>query len=383
MRNLYGILFIVLSIAALVGLKKYQSQSSTVIVEASSPEQSILYDTVLASGSIAFKNEIEIRTEITGLVKEVFFEEGDSIVEGDLLLKLDDTAYLAQVKSTTALLAANEIEKSSATEQLRELNRRFDNQNRLLKQGLIQEDSLEQLRSDLNIAKFNVELTNANLKRNQAELIRVQDLLSKTRFVAPISGLLTSVDIEEGETVIAGTTNIMGSSLMTLSDTSEILAEIRVNESDIAAIHSGQKVNVFVASHPKTPVTGKIVKIGSKAKVLGQTRGLSFKVKVALDKTDVILFSGTSCRAEIIVSETEKTLNLPIAALQQDDGGDFVWVVAEGGLLKKSFVTRGLMTDTHVAVLSGITATDQVVIGPGRTMVGLSDGQKVSLRTAL
>lgn len=374
-----GVALVITSLFGLLGLKSYQASHNVLEVEVTKPDKGMLYDTVLASGSIAYKNEIEIRTEVTGLVTKVYFEEGEFVSQGDLLLQLDDTAYKAQENSASAALSAQKTEVEAAEERLRELNRRFENQSSLVNQGFVQLEMLEQLRSDTKIANINVNLARANLKRTSAELERVKDLLNKTRFVAPMSGLLTSVDIEVGETVIAGTTNIIGSSLITLSDTSMVLAEIRVSESDIADIHLGQSVNVFAASHPKTAIAGKITKIGSTAKVLGQTRGLSFKVDVALEPTSFELFSGTSCRAEVIISERLQTLNLPIAAIRQDQEQDFVWIMSENKA-KKRAVTIGLSTDTHLAILSGLSADDEVLIGPGRALASLTEGTRIAMR---
>ena len=90
------------------------------------------------------------------------------------------------------------------------------------------------------------------MQQSQAQQQQVIETLAKTEFRAPIDGVMVSVDVKAGETVIPGTINIIGSDLMTLADTSAILAELRVDEADIHAIKLGQAATVFAAAAPET-----------------------------------------------------------------------------------------------------------------------------------
>ncbi|MFM9481379.1 efflux RND transporter periplasmic adaptor subunit, partial [Streptomyces scabiei] len=88
-----------------------------------------------------------------------------------------------------------------------------------------------------------------------------------------------------GETVIAGTTNIIGSDLMLVADPSAILAELRVDETDIAGIKLDQHADIYAAAYPNQPFTGKVINIGTSAKNQAGSQGLSFRVKVLLNNT--------------------------------------------------------------------------------------------------
>ena len=190
------------------------------------------------------------------------------------------------------------------------------------------------------------------------------------------------MDIKPGETVIAGTTNIVGSDLMVLADTGALLAELRVDEADITRIRTGQRVEVFAATAPNDPVAGKVVHIGSSARQIGSAEGLAFRVKVLLDDTDTDLAPGVSCRAEIVTAQGEPSINVPVAAVRRDDDGQFVWRLDTDGTVRRTAVEPGLSNDVEQALRSGLEAGQRVVTGPGRTLAQLSDGQRVTLREA-
>ena len=209
-----------------------------------------------------------------------------------------------------------------------------------------------------------------------------QDRLNKSVFKAPMSGLLASVNIKEGETVIAGTTNIIGSDLMLVADPSAILAELRVDETDIASIKLHQKANIYAAAYPNNPFTGTVINIGTSAKNQPGSQGLSFKVKVLLDATDRQLYAGMSCRAEIATSIAENGLKLPIEAIQKQDDSTFVWRLNNDNSVSKVTVAVGISSDIEQAITEGLNEGDKIVIGPARPISTLKEGDTVKVKAA-
>ena len=195
-----------------------------------------------------------------------------------------------------------------------------------------------------------------------------------------MSGLLASVNIKEGETVIAGTTNIIGSDLMLVADPSAILAELRVDETDIASIKLNQQADIYAAAYPNKPFSGKVINIGTSAKNQPGSQGLSFRVKVLLDPTDRQLYAGMSCRAEIATSIAENSLKLPIEAIQKEEGKTFVWRLNSDNTVSKVIVSVGISSDIEQAITEGLSKGDNVVIGPARPISKLQEGDVVSLK---
>jgi HlyD family secretion protein len=371
------ILFIIIS--ALVGLvswKKYQGNHQSVQVSTELVSQKVLSDTILASGNLIFNSQIQIRSQVTGIVTQVLVEEGDLVQQGQILMQLDQTAFAADVANAQATVNAQNIAIEQATEFKRDIERRLQRKNTLFQQQLIGQEDIDTLTSQNTIASIKVKAAKARLNQKKANLALAQDRLTKTTFVAAIDGLISAVDVKPGETVIAGTTNIIGSALMTLADPATILAELRIDEADINNVQKGQVVEVFAAATPKNPIVGEIINIGTSARTNANGQGLHFRVKALLNPGKR-LYPGMSCRAEIITAQAEPSLSVPIGAIQSNDSKNYVWLVKNNTAVKQS-VHLGMSTDTDQAITSGLQLNDIVITGPNRTIKSLTDGAGVS-----
>ena len=371
------ILFIIIS--ALVGLvswKKYQGNHQSVPVSTEPVMQKVLSDTILASGNLIFNSQIQIRSQVTGIVTQVLVEEGDLVQQGQILMQLDQTAFAADVANAQATVNAQNIAIEQATEYQRDIERRLQRKNVLFKQQLVGQETIDSLVSQNVIAGIKVKAATARLNQKKASLALAQDRLTKTTFVAAIDGLISAVDVKPGETVIAGTTNIIGSALMTLADPATILAELRIDEADINNVKKGQVVEVFAAATPKKSILGEIINIGTSARTNTNGQGLHFRVK-ALLSTEKRLYPGMSCRAEIITAQAEPSLSVPIGAIQASNSENYVWLVKNNRAIKQ-VVHLGMSTDTDQAITSGLQLNDTVITGPNRTIRSLTNGVEVS-----
>jgi HlyD family secretion protein len=351
-------------------------------VDVAKVERGALNDTALASGNLVYETQIQLRSEVTGRVAEVLVEEGQRVQRGDLLMRLDQEAFQADLDSADAGVRSAEIEIRSRRARLADLSRQLDRQRTLRERGLVGQDGFEQLQSQHEIARIAVEAGEQTLAQAQAQRELSRDRLQRTLFTAPIDGVMISVDIKPGETVIAGTTNIVGSDLMVLADPKVLLAELRVDEADIARIRLDQAVQVFAAAHPNTPLTGKVVQIGTSARAQGVSQSLSFKVQVQIDATELVLHPGMSCRAEIETAQGEPGLNVPVAAVRKDGEQHYVWRVGAEDSAQRVAVEVGMANDFSQEVRGELKEGDRVVTGPGRVLAGLTDGQRLRIREA-
>lgn len=373
---IFGVIVAVL--VGMISLSQYRKQQQTTTVTTALVAEGSLADSILASGNLEFNTQIQIRSEVTGRVLDVLVEEGDMVEKGQILMRLDSTAFEADVSRTRALVRSQQIDIERARAQLADLQRQFARQQQMYNSGLIQQETIDSLQSQLDIARINIEAAEAALQQGEASLAMAEDNLSKTIYRAPISGLLSTVDIKPGETVIAGSTNIIGSPLMTLADPSAILAELRVDEADIANVHLGQRAEIFAAAYPHQAIHGEVIQIATSARYMNQSQSLSFRVKVLLQPEDIALYPGMSCRAEIILSQQDNSLQVPIAAVQRNHDEYFVWAVQDEQAVKKT-VTLGMATDIAQEVLSGLQLGDEVIVGPARAMLGLSEGRRLTI----
>jgi len=377
-------IIITLAVGAFIALivsKQISGDEKQAEVNIAQVELGDIADSIMASGNLVFNTQVQLRSEVTGRVDKIFVQEGQGVKQGDMLMRLDTTAFESEVTRSKAILRATEIEIKHNKTRLANLERQLKRQKDLYDVGLGNQESYENIESARDLAKIDIESRIESYNQAQASLQIAQDRLSKSVFRAPMSGLLASVNIKEGETVIAGTTNIIGSDLMLVADPSAILAELRVDETDIASIKLNQKANIYAAAYPNKPFSGTVINIGTSAKNQAGSQGLSFKVKVLLDTTERQLYAGMSCRAEIATSIAENGLKLPIEAIQKEDDKTFVWRLNSDNTVSKIAVTVGISSDIEQAITDGLNEGDKIVIGPARPVSLLTEGDVVKLKS--
>ena len=377
-------IIITLAVGAFIALivsKQISGDEKQAEVNIAQVELGDIADSIMASGNLVFNTQVQLRSEVTGRVDKIFVQEGQGVKQGDMLMRLDTTAFESEVTRSKAILRATEIEIKHSRTRLTNLERQLKRQKDLYDVGLGNQESYENIESARDLAKIDIESRIESYNQAQASLQIAQDRLSKSVFRAPMSGLLASVNIKEGETVIAGTTNIIGSDLMLVADPSAILAELRVDETDIASIKLNQKANIYAAAYPNKPFSGTVINIGTSAKNQAGSQGLSFKVKVLLDTTERQLYAGMSCRAEIATSIAENGLKLPIEAIQKEDDKTFVWRLNSDNTVSKIAITVGISSDIEQAITDGLNEGDKIVIGPARPVSLLTEGDVVKLKS--
>ena len=376
-------IIITLAIAAFIALivsKQITGDEKAPEVNVAQVEQGSIADSIMASGNLVFNTQVQLRSEVTGRVDKVFVEEGQSVKQGDILMRLDTTAFESEVTRNKAVLRASEIEIKHSKTRLLNFERQLKRQKELYDVGLAGQEVYENLRNARDLAKIDIEARVESYNQAKASLSIAEDRLSKSVFRAPMSGLLASVNIKEGETVIAGTTNIIGSDLMLVADPSAILAELRVDETDIAGIKLDQHADIYAAAYPNQPFTGKVINIGTSAKNQAGSQGLSFRVKVLLDNTDRQLYAGMSCRAEIATSIAVDGLKLPIEAVQKEGDKTFVWRLNDDNTVSKAYVQVGISSDIEQAITQGLNKGERIVIGPARPISKLKENDTVKVK---
>jgi len=370
-------------------LSKFGGGQDAKQVELAEAEYRLIKSSILASGTLAFREQIELTPEVIGQVVTVHVEESDAVRRGDLVITLDPKTYQAQVDQAAAATRMQAIAIERQKLLIENLEERYQRQASIYERGLVDEDSFELLQNQLALARVDLRSYQESLSQARAALSQAEELLAKTRITSPIDGIVIQIDVEEGETVIAGTTNIPGSTMMVIADPSETLTEVRVDEADIAQVEIGQQADIFAAAYPDTALPGTVQTIAAVARQTPGQQSLSFLVKILLDEQrDLKILPGMSVRADIYTQSSEETLAVPIQAVRYDDEADedggegdqgdaaFVFVVEDGKAARRE-VKTGISSDSDQEILEGLEAGDTVVAGPFRVLRHLNDGDAI------
>jgi len=380
------VIFVIIAIAIGIPVsKRYLSSDDikSVSIEALSKQR--IKASILASGQLKHEQEVKLSAEVIGKVTKLFVEEGDRVIKGQQVLQIDDESYVAAVQQQNAAVEQQKIAIKRQQLVVANLKQQWQRKADLFNQNLIDKDSYESMTNSYEVAKVDLKSSKELLKQVTARLDQTLDQLSKTKVISPIDGLITSLDIKEGETAISGTTNIMGSSLMTIANPNSMLAEINVDEADIANVAVGQKAEIISIAFANKPIEGVVESIASSAKRTQGRQSLSFAVKLKLNKDRAInLRPGMSCRAEVFTQGEQEKLAIPIKALRIKEDNEnelvenFVFLYADNKVSKVK-VEVGISDDDHQEIIEGISLGDQIVVGPDKILRHLKDGEAVNI----
>jgi HlyD family secretion protein len=288
----------------------------------------------------------------------------------------------------------------------------------------VAEQTLKMRQSDANSAAKQIGTQELRMKQESAALESAKYTLSKVRIESPIDGIVTSRNIQEGETVVVGTMNNAGTVLLTIGDMSDIEAQVEVDETDIPTVSIGQKAKITIDAMAGKSFAGHVVEIGnSPITTAGSTsasQATNFLVKVKIDDQIPDVRPGFTCTAEITTATRTQTLGIPIQAttvremvvdkssggIVRDDpkaakgrpGSSTVQAQElkpsqerkelEGVFLVKDNkavftpIKTGIAGEKYFEALSGVSAGDQVIIGPFSSVRELKDGGPVKIEAA-
>ena len=363
---------------------------------------------VTASGEIVATRYADIGSSAMGRLVGLSVKEGDRVKAGQVLARIDRVQAASSAAAAAAGLGALEAdargladqgraaraELDAATARASESQKALARARDLRTAGLIPQSDLDTAIANADSAAAQAAAASAAVARaaqttdaaerrvaqGLAERTRARDLLDKTEITAPIDGVVTRLDVEEGEMVVIGVQNQPGTILMTVSDLSAINAEVKVAEADVLrlALDNRGTITIDAANGQKFPA--RVVEIGASAlpQVGTQAAAREFRVKVRLAGDTAALRPGLTCDAEILVAERANVLVVPLQAVVQRGADTGVFVVA-GGAATFTKVTTGVIGGLSIEV-DGVPEGASVVSGPFQALREMTDGTRVRVR---
>ena len=394
----------VVATAAILAMT-FERQSGTA-VRIETVGQRDLVATVTASGNVRATRKVDISSDISAKVAELLVDEGEDVEEGQVLLRLDPTRYQAALNRSEANLSQVRAQVAQSEANLLRARRQADRMRSIWASDslLVSRQEVENAETDLEIQESMLEASTFGVSQAQAAVEEARDQLSKTVIVAPMSGRVTRLNVEEGETVIVGTMNNPGSLVLTVSDLSVMEVVLEVDETDVPEIMLGDEATVELDAFPELEFPGFVTEIGnsairppSQSAGSGQTPTIDFEVVVTLINPPAELRPDLSATAEVITDTRDNQLSIPIISLtlreeeENGNGGNSsasgsdqekadpiegVFVIREGRVTFTPVVV-GIAGQEYFEVVSGVSLGDSIVSGPYQVIRELEDGEAV------
>ncbi len=398
-----GLLVAVVGAVAALGAAKSKNKAVEVRLEQVGTRD--LVAVVTASGKIEPDTKVDVLSDIQGRITKLGVKEGDYVNKGDFLLQIDAAIYQAAVSRSKGFLASAQSDLLRARANLDQARRSRDRALELQKTNtsLITEESVEQAVTGYDVAKANLDASQAAVDQARAGLLESEDNLRKTRIVAPISGRITRLAIEEGEVAVPGTFSRDVGLLMTIADLSVILAKVQVDETDVVRLAQGDSVEVSIDAFPDSTFIGTVTKISNSAQLTAASAGsndraVDFDVEITLTNPPKDIRPDLSATARIVTDIRRGTLAVPIIALtvreheklpnetapaaagdtasRKKKEAEGVFVVTNG-IANFRPVKVGIAGDEYFEVVEGVKVGETIVAGTYQAIRDLKDSTKV------
>jgi HlyD family secretion protein len=409
-KVIIGVAVVVAVVAAVAVVQSRKAKG--IRVRTAKVERKNLVQLVTANGTVQAKTKVELSANIMGQITKLNVEEGDRVKKGDLLLVIDQARYASAVASARSSLQALQAELVRVEEAAAQAKRDYDNSRAQYRDGIIAMADLERSKSQYDQAVASTKRAERQVEQARADLASAQDALDKTEIRAPMDGVVTRRNIEQGEVVVTGTMNNPGTVLMTISDMSTVEAVLEVDQTDVPELRIGQKAAIRIDAFPEQTFPGEVSEIGSSpiqgtSALGGAATGTDYEVKVTLLKHPEHIRPGLTVTADITTATRDDALTVPIGALvlRQPEakgtpgaskaaptpppvGGkpetvaarskdiEGVYVVAAG---KAEFrpVTTGIKGEMDVEAMNGLKEGEQIVVGPFKALRDLTPGAQI------
>jgi HlyD family secretion protein len=379
-------------------------------VEVEVPMRGTIVQTITAPGRVEAVEEAEIASQIVGRVVEVRVKDGSEVKKGDLLVLLDDREMKARYEAAMARIERAKAVIAQAVEEQAKAKRYMDQAERLADRGASTATALADARSDFAKAAATLEVGKRELAESESMKVTSLQNLEWTRILAPMDGVVANLNVEVGEVVIAGTTNLPGTVLMTVADLSRMQVRADVDETDVRLVRAGQKARVYLQADPAQSIPGIVEQVAPKGKKVEEV--ISFETLIRVEPEQEMIRPAMSATVEVEVKRAEEVLSLPVQAVVHRRRKDLpetpaviAWTerhlrevggkrkeaesryvqivfVVEQGVARARPVEVGISDERRVEILSGVEPDEQVIVGPFRALDELKDGTGVMISRA-
>ena len=351
-----------------------KSSKGGISLETAKVNRSSISNTVTATGTVEPVTEVEVGTQVSGIIDKLYADYNDVVKAGQLIAEMDKVNLKAELASAQAQLASS---KSEYKYQQKNYAR-----NKVLYEKKLISDS------DYETATYNYEKSKASYEQNQAAMVKVNRNLEYATITSPIDGVVINRAVEEGQTVAAG---FETPTLFTIAaDLTKMQVIADVDEADIGNVHDGQRVSFTVDAYPNDVFEGTVwqIRLGdsssssSSSSTSSSSTVVTYEVVITADNPDLKLKPRLTANVTIYTLERDNVLTIPTKSLrfvpeeellvgtgliaensaqEAPAGKRLVWV-KEGQQLHPKAVTVGSTSGNMIEVIDGLNEGEEIAV---------------------
>ena len=357
MKNIKNIGFVLIALGLLFSIAYYikTNSRSAITYETEQLKYKTIEDKIVATGSVVPEDEVNIVPQISGIIQEIFVDEGDQVKAGDLLAKIkvipnEQTLNSAEgrVKTTQIILQNSEKE--------------YNRNKKLFEKGIISEQDFNSIELRYNQDKQSLENAKSDL-----QIIRLGSIggsaLTNTNVRSTISGTILQVPVKEGDQAIEANTFNPGTTIATVADLNKMIFEGRVDEGEVSKLKTGLPLKIEIGAIEDKVYDAKLTLIAPKGIEVAGAIQFQIEGEVYLDD-EYIIRAGYSANATIVTQTKENVLAIDEYLLQFDNKTKeaFVEIEISDQNFEKRQIEVGISDGVFAEVLSGVTINDKIKV---------------------
>ena len=346
----------------LLGLFSSCGKKTDMTLETYTVEPTTLSEVVTATGTMESATQVNVGTQVTGIIEHLYADFNEPVEKGQLLAELEKTLLESELKSADANMASAE-----ATYQYTKMN--YERDKALHDEKLISDYEFQTSKRDYDVARLSYE-------KSKADRVRAAKNLNYAEIYSPIDGIVISREVEVGQTVVS---SMNVANLYVIADLENMLVVGNVDEADIGQVKVGQRVTFTVDSYPEDTFTGTVTQVRLNPTTTSNV--VTYEVIVKTTNPDLKLIPGMTANLTIYTLELDDVIAVPLKALkfEPEDSDDYdesglpepeplpqpvensVWVL-KGDKLVETKVTLGVSNYVYQQITEGLKAGDKVAL---------------------
>lgn len=346
--------------AALLIVATSCSEKSSLELDTYTVEPTSLSEIVTATGTMESVTSVDVGTQVTGIISNLYVDFNDQVTKGQLIAEIDKTVLQSELQSSDATLAS-----SKATYEYTKAN--YERDKALHAEKLISDYEFQTSKKDYEVAKMSYE-------KAQADRVRAAKNLTYAEITSPIDGIVVSREVEEGQTVVS---SMNVASLYVIADLDHMQVVGAVDEADIGQVKVGQHVTFTVDAYPDDTFEGTVTQVRINPTTTNNV--VTYEVIVSTTNPEHKLLPGMTANLSIYTLELEGATAVPLKALKfepmTDEEGsglpkpeplkqpaqNSVWVVRDNKMIETA-VELGMKNSVYQQITSGLKAGDRVAL---------------------
>lgn len=346
------VVVVVFVFLALQGSGKKEQANNSIRAEMGS-----IIDKALAIGQIEPKDQISVKSKISGIVSRVFVEMGDLVQRGDLLVEIRPDPTPLEFAEAKRQLEIDSVNYDNQRKQ-------FDRVRELLAQKLVSQQDYDQASRGAGEAELRLKLSRERLSLIEKGRINIAGKKVESVVKASIQGTVLERKINVGDPVVPLTSYQAGTELFILADMNELIFRGTVDEIDVGKLEEGMSVVLKVGALPNDTINGVLYKISPKARK--EENSTLFDLEIKITETGrSMLRAGYSANADIIIKKKEDILLIPERLIEFVEDSAFVQVKdSTSGEVERKIIETGLSDGLNIEVTEGLEEGEILVERP-------------------